>query len=266
MSSDWLDKDIIYVNSIEKTSGLSNEFTINLTNKLRTPNDYDSATLLNFSCPKSYYLINQYNNSLILIEGQNQYQINIPVGNYDFQTMATELTTLFNQSSQFTYSIITNQTTGKYLFSVQNNNLQPSIEFNTELYKIIGFNKEVYNFANNQLYSRNIVNFQLTNTLKLCCNFVEKAILSIIVPNNQDFSFINYNEVNSQLSSHRVLNNNLGSAKFWLLDQDDRLIDLNGLNFNFTFCMFKKNSYYQTMLDFKKIESEIQQIERELGK
>ena len=66
MSSDFLTKDIVYISSADWTSGATSDFTIDISGYVRTPNDYDYATLLNFSCPKSYYLINDRNNTLHL--------------------------------------------------------------------------------------------------------------------------------------------------------------------------------------------------------
>jgi len=263
MSADFLSKDIIYVNSLNRISGDSDDFVINLMDYVKFPNDYDTAALLAFSCPKSYYLINNNNNVFTVDEKNgNVFNITIEPGNYSFNTMSKTLEQLLNNSSTFTYSITPNNKTGKYLFTVTGNTIyQPSFIFNKNSpYEILGFRLDTYNFSSNQLVTPDIVDFNLTNIIKLCCNFVDKNVLSIIIPNVADFSFINYNEQNPIYASHQLTINNLGNARFWLLDSDDNPLDLNGKNIHFTFCIYKKNNYYDHMIKDKELENEINRL------
>lgn len=263
MSSDFLTKDIIYVNSFNRDSGDSADFEINLMDYVKFPNDYDTAALLAFSCPKSYYLINNNNNKFQVNETNgNTFTVIIPVGNYSFNTMATTLIQLLNASSTFTYSVVPNNKTGKYTFVVTGNTIyQPQFIFNiSSPYEILGFRVGTYTFSSSQLVTPDIVDFNLTNIIKLCCNFVDKNVLSIIIPNVADFSFINYNEQNPVYASHNLTINNLGNARFWLLDGDDKRLDLNGKDIHFTFVIYKKNNYFDHMLKDKALENEVNRL------
>jgi hypothetical protein len=270
MSSDFLDKDIVYVSSANRDSGDSDDFTINLTTQIRTPNDYDTVSLLNFSCPKSYYLINSLNNTFTVNENGNITTITITPGNYTLigplDVFSTVLTNALS-SCLWDYAITTNTSTGKYEFDVTGNGgIQPIFNFSgNSPYQILGFEKTSYTFTANSLTSVNIVNFQLVNNIKLCCNFVDKGILSIIVPNTSDFSNISYAEYNANFASHRLTTNSLGNAKFWIVEGNTgNPIDLNGLNFSFTFVIYKKNSYYQHMLEDRKLELQLMEVQQKL--
>ena len=268
MSADFLDKDIVYVSSSDRISGTSNDFIINLCDRIKTPNNYDTVSLINFSCPKSYYLFNSLNNRFIVIENGNQTVITIPIGNYDFYTLTNELNTLLS-ACVYTYQVTNSQLTGKFLFTVSNNNnIQPSIDFNTanSAYKILGFDKLLYTFAGNTLSSANIVNLQLTNTVRLCANFIYRGTLATIIPNIADFSMINYNEYNPNFTSHSITNTSLGNVRFWLLDGiTNNPLNLNGLDWFCTFAIYKKNSYYEHMIEDTKMQAEIADITMRLS-
>ena len=111
---------------------------------------------------------------------------------------------------------------------------------------VIGFDLEVYAFTNNALASVNVVNLQLTNTIELMSDIVEKSTLSVIIPDNTDFSVITYNEQNAAFASHPLTITNVRNARFYLLDGNtSQPLDLNGLNFNFTFAIYKKINYFK---------------------
>ena len=91
MASDFLSKDVVYVNSRSRLSGNSNNFSIDLTGQIRTPNNYDTATLLSFYCPQSYYLIDSSNNSFNVNEFGTITVIDLPIGNYNINSLVVQL-------------------------------------------------------------------------------------------------------------------------------------------------------------------------------
>jgi hypothetical protein len=89
----------------------------------------------------------------------------------------------------------------------------------------------------------------------------------VIIPNTQNFSYINYTEHNVQFASHTLSQNKINSANFRLLDAETgRPINLNGLDINFTFAIYKKNDYYDHMLRDRQAEIYIKTLEDELKK
>jgi hypothetical protein len=67
--------------------------------------------------------------------------------------------------------------------------------------------------------------------------------------------------MNPSFSSQPVSKKNISSATFYLLDNNGNHIDLNGLDFTFTFVLYKNNNYYQHMLDDRRVELELSQLQ-----
>jgi len=259
MSSEFLEKDLVYVSSSNRLSGSSNDFTIDLSDQIR-PIDYDSITLLNFSCPKSYYLINSYNNTFTVLESKTTTTITVPVGNYILSNLTSALTTALTACS-FTYAVAIDKRIGKYTFTVSGNLSQPTFTFDDGLAYVLGFEETSYTFASNILTSINVVNLQLTNTIELMSDVVRNSVLSVVIPAISDFSVINYNEPNPSFASKELVRSNIKSGRFYLIDGNTGTpLDLNGLNFNFTFAIYKKNTYYNKMLEDKKLELYLQSL------
>jgi hypothetical protein len=249
-------------------SGTSTDFIIDLSQQISSQNNYDSACVLNFTCPKSYYLFTSGNNKFYVDENGAITEIVIPVGNYSFNTLPATLATQMNACA-WNYTITSDTLLGKYQFAVTGNGgLQPTLDFThpDSAHAVIGFDRAEYVFAANSLESPNIVNFQKTNTLELCCDFVKRNLLSVIIPNSTDFSFISYNEFNSAFVSQPVNKNVFSAAHFYLLDgTNGRTLDLNGLDFVFTFAIYKKNNYYAHMLEDRRRELQIKSLEEQLA-
>ncbi len=253
---DYLSKDIVYVSSKNRILGTSSNFIINLSNQIKLPNQYDRLTLLSFSCPKSYYLINSSNNTFTVDENGVVSTITLPVGNYSFTTMTTQLATSLTGLTN-SYTITTSYLTGKFRFVATPAAVQPIFTFGASSpYAVLGFDASSTNtFSAGVLDSTNVVNFQLTNTIQLMSNIVEKSLLATIIPDNVDFSTLSYNEVNSIFASKLLLGTNITNANFYLVDGiTGQVIDLNGLDFAFKFCIYKQNDYYRTLLNDKKIK------------
>lgn len=271
MSSDFLEKDVIIINSLNRMSGTSSNFNIDISKQLRSGVAYDSVSLLKFSCPKSYYLISSTNNTFYVTEGSTTTTITIDTGNYTFSTMATELTTLL-ASCLWTYTVIADKSTGKFIFQVSGNTGTPSFNFSGDSspYSVLGFDKAVYSFASNKLISPNIVNFQKTSTIQLACDFVDRNIISNIVSTNQqDFGYITYVEPSPQYASRAISKPSITTANFYIIDGNTgKQLDLNGLTYNFTLAFYKKNTYYNDMLQMQSIETDamLQHLEQEKNK
>lgn len=217
--------------------------------------------MLNFSCPKSYYLINNSNNTFVLTEDKTSYDIILTNGNYDVNTLKTELKTKLSGHS-YSYDVAYDRRTNKYTFSVSNNLTQPYFNFlNSNTYLILGFEFKNYQFVADTLTSENVCYLQYTGSLLLCCDFVKGGILAQIVPNTSDFSYITYEENNPTFASHEVNRQDIKEGTFYLLDaKTQEQIDLNGIDFTFSFALYKKNVYFQSMLQDRKLQLELESI------
>lgn len=272
MASDFLSGDVVYVNSNQRISGTTTDFTIDLSQQIKTPNRYDRATLLSFNCPKSYYLINEFNNTFTLNENGQETEIVIPTGNYTFDSLTTELNTLFDTTPGilWNYTVSNSFRTGKFLFTVTGNFAQPSFTFADEAVTrphlrstfttaspcyIMGFTPGTFSFTNNSLTSPNVVKLQLLQSLILMANFVKGSRLSVIVPDMSDFGLITYVEQNPAFTAQELTNSQFQQCSFQLLDGDNGgLVNLNGLTFEFVFAIYQRNSYYEKMLRDKQLQ------------
>jgi hypothetical protein len=264
MSADFLTKDIIYISSKKRIDGRPDDFTIDFSQQVNVPNSYTHATLLNFACPKTYYLFNSTNNTFNLTEIAT-YLVTIPVGNYNAATLSNAIIAAINNAgANYTYAISINQTTGKMSYTVSGNGgVQPVFDFSADngIETILGFNSAAYNFVANVLTSANIINLQLTQTVQLMTNIVKNNVLATIVPNSADFGYILYNEQNPAFSSHELVGREMRAARFWLLDgTTGKHLDLNGQDLNFTFSVFEKNDYFEFSKFDKKMSRIIEDI------
>src|SRR6185312_1175602 len=93
--------------------------------------DYDSVTVIDLLCPKSYYLVqpNGYN-MFQLQEGNSIVSITVPIGCYLLNAFANKIGSLLTAGSPngwtyaVTYPSSSGADTGKYTYTVSNNTSQ----------------------------------------------------------------------------------------------------------------------------------------------
>lgn len=236
-----------------------------MSNYIRSPNNYDTATLLNFSCPKSYHLINSNNNTFTLTEDKTSHLITLTTGNYDVNTLKTEIQTKLNGYA-YTYVVTYDRSKNKYTITVSGNAMQPYLDFrDSNTYLIMGFEAQLYQFAANTLTSPNVCYLQSSSSLLLCCDFVVNNVLSQIVPNTQDLSIISYEENNPAFASHDLSRTNIIDGRFYLLDaKTQEPINLNGIDFEFSFAIYKKNTFYHNMMIDQQLQLQIQALQSKI--
>ena len=257
---EYFDKDVVYVNSYERISGTSSSFTIDISQQVRPVNNFDSIVLLNASIPKSYYLINDYTNTFQISEsGFPTKTITITNGNYSLSALTSALNTLIAAAGlNKTYVFSVSQITGKS--TITSSGSGSSLIFgNTSPWRILGFTKTTYAIplvgSTYTVTSPNVVNLQLTNTIEVMSNVVDKALLSAIIPSQSDFGAILYTERNAGLVSKPLSSKQFNSIQIYLLDGiTGQPIDLNGLDIQMTIVLYKKNDYYMKSLEDQKLK------------
>lgn len=253
------DKSIIYLNSSNRISGTSSNFTIDLRAQILTPNNYDTMCLVNCAIPKSFYLINSNNNTFILNENGSIKTVTLSVGNYNSNNLATQIGVQMTavSTSGATYSVVLSLTTGKYTITTTSA-LTTSISFvGSPLCYIIGFDQSSYSFVAKTLTSVNIVNLQFTTSITIGCSLCNNnaKILSQIVPNQSDFSVITYQESACSYVSTPMINSSGGaSVSFWLQDEYGKQLDLNGIDWTGVIVVYKQDTYHRTSLIDKRLK------------
>lgn len=249
-------KSTIFINSGNRTSGIPGNFTINLSDQIPTPNNYDQIVLLSASIPKSYYTIGA-SNTFTLTEGVQTTTITIPQGNYDAISLASAIATLLSTNTKIiaTYTATFATLTGKITF-VTSSATATSFTFNNALAYNLGFLPGTYSFTAKTLVPPNVVNIQFTSTITITCNAVagKTNILAQIVPQSGNFAMLTYNELAPAYSSKPMVMSSSSSLSFTLLDEYNNVIDLNGVDCQMTIAMYKLNQTDTKLLTDKRLE------------
>jgi hypothetical protein len=277
-----MNTDIIFINSYDRTIGSSDNFTVNISNQLKSNHEYEKISLVNCSIPKSYYLINNTSNELIINENGIDYYVYIQNGNYSLLSLCNWLNTANNLSQYgvtYLYNFNPNIQTGRITISVTNNNgndviFKFSNENNPAL--ILGFEEINYTF-NSYIISPNICNMELTNSISICCDIVENEILFSITPNVLAYNYINYQNSNLDLTCKKINRQIRNNIKIYLLDNiSGKSINLNGVNMSLSIVLFSsdiKNVYYKVKLEeyllnnyLKKLDIDKNELNNQLSK
>lgn len=262
-------KKIFYIDSRKRLTGTDSNFTFNL--NIEPDDDFDSCVILQAQIPKSYYLVSQNRNYFYLQETDDiLYPIYLNPGNYSRRALSNTIQLILNDTSpnnfsyEVTYPDSRTSDDGKYIFKVSNNGgVQPKFIFtNAFMYEQLGFNKNSVNqFVNNQLKSDNVINLQLEQTLyihsSICQNKEGDNVLQDIfaASGEPSFSNIHYQVLDIESNSKDMTTSNSNVFTFYLLDEEDNEIFLNGLNMVFTLMCYKKNPVLRMLKGYIKLQA-----------
>lgn len=255
-------KTIFHINSSNRLSGTHSNFSYALKN-LKNSSDaqpYTHVVVLQCSIPKSYYLVQSNLNSFILNENGTEYTIEMNVGNYSRTGFMITLQTALNNAGAWTYVVTaddsnTGAETGKLNFSVSGNGgIQPSFIFTTKLYEALGFERNsIVSFSSDTLRSTNVINLQKESTLfihsDICASDAGDNILqSVFASNTTDYGNIVFTNECTILNSKKIITTKLSeSYNFYLTDENNIPIDLNGRNWQMVLCLFQMDNTYNLL-------------------
>lgn len=247
------------INSSQRIEGSDNRFSY----KIEIPKDrkYDRVCLLNAIIPKSYYLIQENDNSFILQENNVDINIQMPPGNYNRRSFQIVVQNLLNNKSLngWTYEIsypssYDQPDDGIYHFTVNMKNTQGTsaiIMTQDAIHEQFGFHPDSINmFVDNKLKSSHVVKFNSEDCLYLhsdiCSNHSNDSnasdILQVIFAGSSgNFSNINYNCSDVQAFSKPLSTSQSNVYKFNISNEDGHPINLNGLNIVLTILVFKND-------------------------
>jgi hypothetical protein len=254
----FTDKQIFYINSRNRTdpNDTHSHFSVQLN---IDPNiDFDRIILLSASIPKSFYLIQEGQNTFNLQEDEDIATITIPIGNYTRSSLASIVKGLSNSSSPnlFTYNISfrnINSTydDGKFLFTVSNNSgIQPRFIFNNFIAEQLGFRKNhSYDFVDNTLKSINVCNLVKESTIYLLSDICQgnegsSVLQEIYTSGDASFSYINFNNYTPIEHSKPIARNKTNVYRFAIVNEDNIPIETNGININLTIMIYKNNNIF----------------------
>ena len=197
--------------------------------------------VLNAQIPVSFYVINDYNNVLtILGSGILTTSITIDTGNYNANTLITELTSQFTSVGVLFSSIIINKNSGKLVFTALT---ATNYSFSGSMLDIIGATSGRVSDSNvyKCLYPLNLLGIEKLSikSEKLAIQSVSSVDYSfsntlVTIPVDvSPFSMISYNsqsDVNKSLLNVRTIN----EIDILIYDEDNNLVNFNNLDWNIT--------------------------------
>jgi hypothetical protein len=253
-----------FVDSDYALEGEAGKFTY----KINIPKnrEYTHVSLLQASIPKTYYLVREGANSLILTEDSSTVSIDITPGNYSMHSFRSVLQSLLTSHSPNGYTYIVSQpntstqsSTGKYTITVSGNGLiQPIISFpsSSGIYAQCGFAEGSSNqFAADTLVSSRVVNFNNITGLMVLSNMIEgigadsrhgSAVLQEIYQfNTTDYSNVGFQNADPLNTAKPLISSHPDVVEFSITDLDDNVINFNGGSVNFSLIIFKKDYYHE---------------------
>lgn len=265
----YTEKQIFYINSRNRDTGTDSNFNFTLKD-LKDEYDYDKVVVLDCSIPKSYYVIQEGYNTFILSENGTEVTITVEEGNYNRNSLRIKIQSKLNLLSPngYLYSVTNEninltQDKGKYIFNVSNNgSIQPILIFGSNLFEQLGFNENSSNqFVSNSLVSTNVVNLNKESTLFIrsdICSENNKILQNINTVQDPNYSYIVFENKSIIEYSKTYKRNNKKSYNFMLTDENNNIINLNGLNIVMTIMVYKSNRVNELLTGYIKYKTLIE--------
>jgi hypothetical protein len=254
---------IVYVNSdkVKRTSGKAHDFQFNIDiGTQHNEFEYDHVTVLNASVPKTWYLINDNNNTFIVEEVNtlttttiNRITITLSIGQYDIGSLLFEMMSKISSAGLlFAYNNAFSTVSGKITFNCSNAipGLISNFIFNNSLGRIFGFDIGTYEFTigggGSFLTSENMIKLQITENIFIKSSMVDgfesnQTLLALPTGSTPFFSNIVYFNPDPYATAVKLSRIHSNIYRFFLTDSYDNLLDTNGIACSFTIMMFKRD-------------------------
>lgn len=259
-----------YINSFNRISGTDNNF---ICKKLDFNNiQYTHCCVKQAQIPKVFPNIPTGYNTFTLIEKGVSRIITLEVGYYNKNTIISILPALLNQASalngnNWNYTIgyrdPLNVQNFKFTFNVNGNGgFQPSFSFTQDqIFLQLGFDVGTHPFINSSLVSDNIINFNPTRALYIKSDLVSSSNDSILqeifscdlVPFGASVFY--ENEGNIDLDSKVLVGNQKDSFSIQLVNENNQLVDLQGLNWTFSIVFYVRQDTQELIREDLKIKT-----------
>jgi hypothetical protein len=236
-----------YINSADRVSGSNQSFKYSFI--IPPDHEFDHICVIDASIPMSFYIVRAPYNHFILNEDMLSVKIIITPANYNALTFNSQVVSQLNTNSPngYTYAMTFDYTKAKYTYTVSGNSgIQPSFTFDDHLVSQTGFSENSINsFVSDTLVSTDVISFVATQSLFIHSDVISdnNNILVDIYCNNQPpYSYLTYQCFNVEHYSKRLSTSSNPVIEFSLLDISGNEVDLNGVDFNFSVMLYKKDN------------------------
>lgn len=254
----------VYINSRDRDDGTDENFTYNI----QFPDgwDFTHVVVLNVLIPKSYYLIQlgPAENIFYLDENGTTVTVSVPIGSYLLTAFKTTIGALLTAASPngltyvLSYPALSGADTGKWTYTQNNGAIQSTIIVNEHLFEPLGFSSGSTNlFTGTTLISTCVIKLQSEDRLLIHSNIAnnpgqDDVLISINSTTSINYSSIAWDNPAPEYYSHLLSSKHNNTYSFSLTDENQELIQLNGLNLNMTLLFYKKDPIFDQMRAFMK--------------
>ena len=245
-------KKIFYVNSRDRISGTDSDFIFKV--DMPSMQNFNKICVLSIILPKSYFNVQNNYNTFILEEKGVQTIITVPAANYNRRSLATGIIDLLNTNSPNTWiydmtypNSIVEPDDGKYTFTVTGNDAQPRLIFDDNgMFELLGFDINSTNiFDSNSLKSSNVCKIQSEDVIRLHSNISDNngddVLLELYSSSTQSFSNIVFTCQDINVYSRDITSKGTNTYRFFLTNEDNQRLDLNGLNICFSIIVYEES-------------------------
>jgi len=245
------EKRLISLNSNNATRYLNGDYlsdvVFDFTNILSPSDDisYVEVGVGNAEIPATFYNIDITNNvftyTIFLVSAIN-YSIIIPPGNYNYNSLVTQMTTLFTANGH-TFTMSLNRNSNILTMTYTSNGVWTEIQ-SSSIYYILGFDPDtIYNIVGDTITFPRLFNLLGQKKLKIyssnisvdsfdSVNTATNNLLCTISVNQPGFNLIIYTNIDGLYAHMR--NRYLSTVDIQIKDELGNLINFNGINWTMT--------------------------------
>ena len=247
---------------IQQNGTYKSNLLFNFRNLLSDEQHYikSEVVVLNAQIPISFYVINEYNNVLTISgSGILTTSITVDPGNYDANTLITELKSKFLAAGITFSTIKINRNTGRLIFTAF---IFTNYQFSGSMIGILGTTTDVISVSTvyKCIYPLNLLGIQKLSIRSdafavqsvSSVDFSFSNILITIPVDMAPFSMISYSsqlELNKNLLNVRLIN----EIDIKIYDENNNLVNFNNLDWNITLVITSEIKYDQPDISLNNI-------------
>jgi len=192
-------------------------------------------TVLDAQIPCSFYIINSTNKVLTVLLGANTYTLNLTLGNYNANSLITELISKIATIPTLTATIVINKSTGKLTFTFSSS--VTLVYATSTIGTVLGLTANLTGTSITLQQPLNLLGVKLLNIKSAALsvtaftseNFGNSSILLSIPNNEASFNMISYTNQNS-LNNAVLFADIVDVIDIQILDESGNFIDFNGID------------------------------------
>jgi hypothetical protein len=239
-------------------------------------NDYNTVCIVAASIPRSFYNVPSNYNTFIVQENLVNRIITLSPGSYNKTNLQSNLQTQLNSGSvplgwsyTVSYPNSTEPQTFKYTITVSGNGgILPKFIFTNSMFHQLGFeSNSTNNFTTNiitsitSLTSINVIDLSFISQVYIKSNMISNSndgiLQEILTYGSYPMgSFATFQQLDFEMNSRDLNKDSTNSWNFVLVDTFDREVDLNGIPWSFSLCLYCRNDTHEIMREDLRLKNE----------